>query len=159
MFAMEQLPQHPSRARLTRHQIPTHLNVPDKIISFWGIGVTVRQLLVLLIGWSVAANVWVRLAWLTAPGPATGTLHLVLAALPAILALCVAFKQVAGRPLEVWALILLRYWWQPKVCIWRSVRGERAGAASRAGDRRSRSREGADVRAGETDLWAGGVHD
>lgn len=151
---MEQPPQHTSRYRLTRHQIPTHLNVPDKIMSFWGIGVTVRQLLVLLIGWSAVANVWVRLGWLTSLGTAGVSLHFVLAAIPALLALFVAFKQIAGRPIEVWALILLRYWGQPKVCIWRSVRGERASDDAAEEDVRQRSREDADVSAEEPDLWA-----
>jgi len=120
---MEQPPaQQTRRIALTRHQIPTHLNVPDKILSVWGLGITVRQLLVLLIAWSVVANAWVRLAWLTAMlGPPGTALHFAASAIPGILLLFVAFKQVAGRPLEVWMLVLLRYWLQPKVYLWRSV--------------------------------------
>jgi hypothetical protein len=117
------------RTALTRHQIPTHLNVPDKILSVWGFGITVRQLLILLMAWSAVANTWVRLGALLAMLGTPGVvLHVAAAAIPGIILLFVAFKQVAGRHLEVWLLVLLRYWLQPKVYLWRSVRGERAGA-------------------------------
>jgi hypothetical protein len=126
---MEQPPAPGARrTRLTRYQIPTHLNVPDKILSAWGIGITVRQLLILLMAWSAVANTWVRLA---APLAMLGTpgvvLHFTATASPGILLLFVAFKQVADRPLEVWLLILLRYWLQPKIYLWRSVRFSREG--------------------------------
>ncbi len=123
---MEQYPRTETRYRPPRHQIPTHLSVPDKILSFWGFGLTVRQLLILLFGWSGVANAWVRLGWLGASGAPGVALHIAVAATPAIIALFVAFKQIAGRPLEVWLMVLLRYWGQPRVCVWRSVRGERA---------------------------------
>lgn len=140
------------RRRRTQHQIPTHLNVPDKILSFWGFGITVRQLLVLLIGWSVAANAWVRLGWLSRLGTPGSALHLVLAALPVVLALIVAFKQVADRPLEVWALVLLRYWLQPRVCVWRSVRAERRHLEPL--DEESSQQSSGDGRRGErASLW------
>jgi hypothetical protein len=118
---MERLSNPQTRYRLTRHQIPTHLNVPDKILSFWGFGITVRQLLILLLGWSGVANAWVRLGWLAAGGAPGGALHIAVTVIPALIAIFVAFKQVAGRPLEVWLMVLLRYWGQPGVCLWRRV--------------------------------------
>ncbi len=115
--------QQTHRTPPTRYQIPTHLNVPDKILSVWGWGITVRQLLFLLLAWSAVANTWVRLgAHLAMLGTAGVALHLAAAAIPGIILLIVAFKQVAGRPLEVWLLVLLRYWLQPKVYLWRSIR-------------------------------------
>ena len=140
------------RRRRAQHQIPTHLNVPDKILSFWGFGLTVRQLLVLLIGWSVAANVWVRLGWLSRLGTLGIAFHLVLVAIPVVLALIVAFKEVAGRSLEVWALVLLRYLLQPRVCVWRSVRQERRTRGPRDVATGQESR-GAGRRVGRTSLW------
>ena len=110
------------RTALTRYQIPTHLNVPDKILSAWGFGLTVRQLLILLMAWSAVANTWVRLAALFAMLGTPGfILHVAVAAIPGIVLLFVAFKQIAGRPLEVWMLVLLRYWLQPKVYLWRRI--------------------------------------
>lgn len=148
---MEQRPA--PRRRLARHQIPTHLDVPDKILSVWGVGITVRQLLVLLSGWSAVANAWVRLGWLVGLGTPGVVLHLALAAVPAALALLVAFKQVAGRPLEVWLLVLLRYWLQPKVYLWRSVRGERP-LADFPEDESRQAGVGAGEREGLDDLWS-----
>jgi len=121
---LEQQPSYQERrTTLVRYQIPTHLNVPDKILSAWGFGITVRQMLVLLIAWSAVANTWVRtaavLAMLGTPG---AVLHFVATAIPGFILLVVAFKQVAGRYLEVWLLVLLRYWLQPKVYLWRPVR-------------------------------------
>ena len=123
---MDQLSNPLLRYRVTRHQIPTHLNVPDKILSLWGVGVTVRQLLILLLGWSGMANAWARLGWLNAGGGSGVALHIVVTVIPAIIAIFVAFKQIAGRPLEVWFMVLLRYWGQPNVCLWRSVCKERS---------------------------------
>lgn len=147
-----QQPTQTPRFQLTRHQIPTHLNVPDKILSFWGVGITVRQLLILLIGWSLMANVWVSLAWLAAFGTPGGALHFALAAIPALIALVVAFKVIAGRPLEEWALVLLRYWQQPEVCVWRSVRIERAADAAAEEDERQGQEEEAGGDVGEGGL-------
>lgn len=151
---MEQSPPPQSRrTALTRYQIPTHLNVPDKILSAWGVGITVRQLLILLIAWSAVANTWVRLAaplaMLGIPG---GVLHFAAAAIPGIILLVVAFKQVAGRPLEVWMLILLRYWLQPKVYLWRTVRVT-PQAAQADGEPEPPAVEEWGERDGAADLW------
>jgi hypothetical protein len=119
------MPDHPPvPAEFTqrRHQIPTHLQVPDKILSIWGKGITVRQLLILLTGWSVGTQIWVHLARLSLISPVGSLLRLVLIGACALLTLVVAFKQIAGRPLEVWLLILLRFWQIPTVWVWRSTR-------------------------------------
>ena len=90
---MEHPPAQTRRTTLTRYQIPTHLNVPDKIVSAWGFGITVRQLLILLIAWSAVANTWVRLGGLLAmlgtPGvvlhfAAAASISMARAAAPAI---------------------------------------------------------------------------
>lgn len=151
---MERQPLQQARYRLSRHQIPTHLSVPDKILSFWGIGVTVRQLLILLLGWSGVANAWVRLNWIAAYGGAGVFMHFAAALVPAAVALFVAFKQVAGRSLEVWLMVLLRYWGQPRVCVWRSVRGERAVRAAIEQARREDAR-GQTGDTGAPEWWRG----
>jgi hypothetical protein len=118
--------QQSLRNRYLRHQIPTHLSVPDTIFSVYGVGITVRQLLVLMVGWSVVVNVWIHCSGLLMLGLFGSVLRLALCAMCVLLDLVVAFKQVEGRPLETWLLVLLRYWQAPKVYLWRSVRQEGA---------------------------------
>jgi hypothetical protein len=112
-----------SQARTTKHTVPTHMNVPDKVLTMGSVSLSARQFLILLIGSSMGYNLWHQLHALSLYVPPLGVaLRLCLALLPALLALVCALAQVAGRPLEVWCFVLLRYCWQPKRVVWRSVR-------------------------------------
>jgi len=64
-----------------KHIVPTHLNVPDAVLTLWSFSLTARQLLLLL-----------------------------------------ACYQYAGRSLEVWTILLLRYALRPKRYVWRTIR-------------------------------------
>jgi len=100
------------------HKVPTHMSLPDKVVF----GLTARQLLLLLIGCSLGYNLWLHLGvleTLALPGQA---LRIVLALVPVGLAAALALISVADRPLEVWLLVLLRYWQRPRIYLWRSLR-------------------------------------
>lgn len=49
-------------------------------------------------------------------------LRLLLALLPLLLALLIACYQYAGRYLEIWGVILVRYRLRPTCYLWRSIR-------------------------------------
>src|SRR5713226_9179575 len=100
------------------HKVPTHMSMPDKVVF----GLTARQLLILLIGCSASYDLWLQLHALN-PYTALGLIVRVgIAVLPAVVATALALISVAGRPLEVWSLVLFRYWQQPQTYVWRSVR-------------------------------------
>ena len=100
------------------HQVPTHMNVPDKLIF----GLTAKQLLITLIGGSAGYDIWIRMHILLAYGLLGLLARLALSLIPAAIALSFALVSVAGNSLEMWALALLRYTQQPKAYVWRSIR-------------------------------------
>src|SRR5947209_6424908 len=111
-----------SSMRPLKHTVPTRMNVPDKVLTIGPLSLTARQLLILLIGSSLGYNLWHQLHMLSAYAFIGLALRLCLALVPALLALAFALAQLAGRPLEVWFFVLLRYGCQPKRYVWRSVR-------------------------------------
>jgi hypothetical protein len=100
------------------YKVPTHMNLPDKVVF----GLTARQLLLLLVGCSLGYNLWLHLGALDALAIPGQAIRLTLALVPAGLAADLALITVADRPLEIWLLVLVRYWQRPKVYIWRSLR-------------------------------------
>ena len=102
------------------HKVPTHMRLPDKVVF----GLTTRQLLILLIGCSAGYDLWLQLHALGVSTVAGLVIRVSIAVLPAAAALALALVSVAGRPLEVWLLVLLRYWQQPRTYVWRSIRTE-----------------------------------
>lgn len=109
-----------------RYMIPTHLNVEDKIINFNGFGVTMRQAFLLLVGWSTAFNLWRQLDGLSGYGVIGLVLRIGISLLPGLLSLVLALSTVAGRPLEAWLLVVLRYYSLPKVYLWNSLASKEA---------------------------------
>ena len=105
-----------------KHTVPTHLNVPDNVLTLGPLSLTARQFLLLLIGCSFGYNLWHQLSGLSLYGPIGLGGRICLAILPALVALAIALIQCAGRSLEIWFVVLLRYWVQPKRFVWRSVR-------------------------------------
>src|SRR5579859_5796060 len=107
---------------MQRHEIPTHLEVEDKILGT----LTVRQLLFLAVGLSLSYGLWGLLHQLAvSPGHHLPIVaQLALAAIPALCTLVLALAQPGGRPLEEWLLAIVRYAGQPKVCIWRPLAEE-----------------------------------
>ena len=100
------------------HKVPTHMNLPDKVVF----GLTARQLLLLLIGCSLGYNLWLHLGALEALALPGQVLRIGMALIPAAIAAFLALISVADRPLEVWFLVLVRYWQRPRVYLWRSLR-------------------------------------
>jgi hypothetical protein len=92
-----------------RHEIPTHLNVEDKAFA----GLSVRQLMNLIVGVSTAYSIWN--AWPSLPLP----FRVGLASGCLIVALMLTLVRPGGRPLEEWAFVGLHYLATPKLSVWR----------------------------------------
>lgn len=110
-----------------RYQIPTHLNVPDKLdIPLLGITIslTMRQGALFLFGWSAAFAWWhATTSWQTM-GVLPMVLHWGLPGALALLVFLIAMLQWQGRSCEQWVLIGLRYLISEKIFVWHSVAGE-----------------------------------
>lgn len=107
-----------------RHEIPTHLGVEDKAL----LGLSMRQVSYLLIGATgsyALANQWPDLDM---------SIRLSLAGAVLVVAVGLALVRPAGRGLEEWALVLLRYAAVPKLCVW--APGEPEATAWRAPEAR-----------------------
>lgn len=107
-----------------RQEIPTHLEVEDRVLF----GLTLRQCVWLLLGVAAGYMVYVQSGRL--PWPGTGSraadehlpliLQIVLGLAPLLCALVVALLQPAGRSLEDWFFASARYLTLPKRCVARS---------------------------------------
>src|SRR6266699_5411902 len=97
-----------------KHIVPTHLNVPDSVLTLWSFSLTARQLLLLLLGAGLGGDLWKREVIVGGPSVLGQGLRVLLALLPFLLALLLACYRDAGRYLEVWAIVLLRYSTRPK---------------------------------------------
>lgn len=93
---------------MQRHEVPTHLNIEDKAFA----GLTMRQLMVAIIGLALAYS-----AMSEAPLPLA--VRLVAGATVLLMTAAISFWQPAGRSLEDWAFVLLRYISIPRVVVWR----------------------------------------
>ncbi len=91
-----------------RHEVPTHLNIEDKAFA----GMTMRQLMVAIIGLALAYS-----AMSEAPLPLA--VRLASGATVLLMTAAISLWQPAGRSLEDWAFVLLRYISIPRVVVWR----------------------------------------
>jgi hypothetical protein len=91
-----------------RHEIPTHLNVEDKAFA----GLTMRQLMTAAVGLGLAYGV-------ASEPPLPMAIRFAAAGVVLLLVALLALWRPAGRPLEDWAFVLLRYWAVPRVAVWR----------------------------------------
>jgi hypothetical protein len=105
-----------------KHIVPTHLNLPDQVLTLWSFSLSVRALLLLLVGAGIGGTIWQHLAVLGHHAVPGEILRLLLALLPFLLVLVLACYQHAGRYLEVWLIVLVRYQLHPKRYLWHSVR-------------------------------------
>jgi hypothetical protein len=94
---------------MQRHEIPTHLDVEDKLFA----GLSPRQLLLLIMGIGLGYSFWQRLHYHVLPLP----LVVLVAILPGLASLALATLRPDDRPLEQWLLMLLRYHSLPKICL------------------------------------------
>ena len=105
-----------------KHIVPTHLNVPDSVLTLWSFSLTARQLLLLLLGAGLGGDLWKHEVLVGGPSVLGLGLRVLLALLPFLFALLLACYRYAGRYLEVWAIVLLRYSTRPKRYTWRTIR-------------------------------------
>jgi len=105
-----------------KHIVPTHLNLPDQVLTLWSFSLSARQLLLLLVGAGIGGTVWQHLAPLGHHALAGQALRLLVALVPFLLVMLLACYQYAGRYLEVWLIVLLRYHLRPRRYLWRSIR-------------------------------------
>lgn len=102
--------------------MPTHLQMPDQVLTVWSFSLSARQLLLLLVGAGIGGTIWQHLAVLGHNGMPGEVLRLLLALPPFLLSILLAWYQYAGRYLEVWLVVLMRYQFRPKRYLWRSIR-------------------------------------
>ena len=107
-----------------KHIVPTHLNLPDQVLTLWSLSLSARQLLLLLVGCGLGGTIWQHLVVLGHDGAPFEMLRFLLSLPPFLLALLFAWYQYAGRYLEVWLIVLVRYRLRPKRYLWRSIRHE-----------------------------------
>lgn len=93
---------------LQPHEVPTHLNVEDRVL----LGLTVRQFLYLLVGCSASYALWGQLSSFGAP------IRVGCVALCVGLTLAFALLQPAGRPLEEWLAAALIFLAVPRRATW-----------------------------------------
>ena len=91
-----------------RHEIPTHLSIADRAFG----GMTMRQLLSAAIGLALAYGAASDL-------PLPFAMRLGAAAFVVVATLLLVLWRPAGRPLEDWVFVLLRYRATPRVAVWR----------------------------------------
>src|SRR6266699_135184 len=105
-----------------KHTVPTHLQMPDQVLTLWSFSLTARQLLLLLVGVGIGGTIWQHLALFGHDAVPGEIVRLLLSLPPFLLALFIAWYQHAGRYLEIWMVVLVRYRLHPKRYLWRSIR-------------------------------------
>jgi len=96
--------------------------MPDQVLTLWSFSLTARALLLLLVGGGIGGTLWQHLTVLGHDAVAGEILRLLLSLPPFLLALFIAWYQHAGRYLEIWMVVLVRYRLRPKRYLWRSIR-------------------------------------
>jgi hypothetical protein len=92
-----------------QHEIPTHLNVEDKLVF----GLTMRQFLYVLVGCSTAYSLWEQAV------DVPSVLRVAVCGVCLVLAFALALVRPFGRPLEEWLLAGALYARSPRVSSWR----------------------------------------
>jgi hypothetical protein len=105
-----------------KHTVPTHLSLPDQVLTLWSFSLTARALLLLLVGGGIGGTLWQHLTVLGHDAVPGEIVRLLLSLAPFLLALFIAWYQHAGRYLEIWMVVLVRYRLRPKRYLWRSIR-------------------------------------
>src|SRR5690242_6288933 len=90
-----------------KHIVPTHLQMPDQVLTIWSLSLSARQLLLLLVGCGLGGTIWQHLAVLGHEGIPGDMLRFLLSLPPFLLALLLAWYQYAGRYLEAWLVVLV----------------------------------------------------
>lgn len=103
------------------HLVPTRIKTPQQILNVAGVSLSAPQFLLLLVGIALSYRVWLALSWL-----ALWTIGIVarwmLAGVPTLLALILAFVRLADRDVALWCLVIVRFALRPRLFVWRSIR-------------------------------------
>ena len=103
------------------HLVPTRLKTPQQVLTVAGISLSAPQFLLLLVGIALSYRVWLALG-----GLAVWTVGLaarwILAGVPALLALILAFVRLADRDVALWCVVVVRFVVRPHLFVWRSIR-------------------------------------
>ena len=105
-----------------KHIVPTHLQMPDQVLTLWSFSLTARQLLLLLVGGGIGGTLWQHLALFGHYAVPGEIVRFLLSLPPFLLALFMAWYRYAGLYIEVWFVVLVRYRQRPKRYLWRSIR-------------------------------------
>src|SRR2546427_10738067 len=76
-----------------KHTVPTHLNLPDQVLTLWSFSLTARQLLLLLVGGGIGGTIWQHMALFGHSALPGEILRLLLSLPPFLLALFIAWYQ------------------------------------------------------------------
>ena len=95
--------------RRRQHEIPTHLNVEDKLL----LGLTVRQFLYVLVGASASYGLWNQIHALPSIVSASGV------GICVLLTAALVLVRPHGRPLEEWLLAACAFAATPRRTTWR----------------------------------------
>lgn len=126
------------RRQRNRYQIPTHLDVPDKLsihLLGWTMSVTIRQGLILLLGWSTAFNLWKHLDGLDSFGTPGIIVHFLLPGVLALITFVYSTLTIAGRHPEAWVPVLLSYMLHPRQYMWSSLPSPETEQLAKTGER------------------------
>lgn len=104
------------------HVVPTHLKVPETVLTIGGLNLSVRQFFLLLLGLALGYQLWSGINRLLVILPVVVVLRWIVAAIPVLLSGTFAFVRLARRSLDAWCLVLLRYHLRPRLLVWRSIR-------------------------------------
>jgi hypothetical protein len=94
----------------------------DQVLTLWSFSLTARQLLLLLVGGGIGGTIWQHLALFGHYAVPGEILRFLLSLPPFLLTLFIAWYQHAGRYIEVWFVVLVRYRLRLKRYLWRSIR-------------------------------------
>jgi hypothetical protein len=133
MFSSE---EQKKSQRYTYH-IPVRLSTEDKLIVLGPLSLTLRQAFLLTLFGSLTLDLWRGSTILATWGGIGLVVRLVIAALPAGVGLMWAFVSLAGRYMEDWGLILLRYLIQPKRYQWQCLQDQHVPSHRRRSQKRS----------------------
>src|SRR5258708_9061058 len=92
-----------------KHIVPTHLNLPDQVLTLWSFSLSARALLLLLVGAGIGGTLWQHPAALGPHAVSGEILPLLLALLPFLLWLRPPPYPVSPPDLAGWLIVPLRY--------------------------------------------------
>jgi hypothetical protein len=105
------------------HTVPTHLS-GDSVVSVGTLDLSARQVIMLLVGGSLAVTLWQRTTALMMVWPPVGlVLHWAMLLLLLGSVVLLTFGNAAGRSLDVWLFVWLAYLTRARILLWTRTSG------------------------------------